>query len=1168
MSRSLKVSPECLENVRLSLKRNRYSSQKSLAQDMGIALATISKFLTGKAIDYNYFLEICLKLDIDWQAIADLGDTVQPEPKKLPIETVPTQCDWGEAMDVSKFYGRKVELETLQQWIIDNSSRLVAVLGIGGIGKTALTVRLAQQVQAEFDYVIWRSLRNAPPLTTLLTDLVSFISHQEETTAEISRLIHYLRSSRCLIILDNWETVFQEGDYVGKYRPGYEGYSELLRIIGEVSHQSCLLLTSREKPSEVATFKDTYMAVCSLLLGGSPEVAKALVETTGLLGNEGEKQELCDRYSNTPLALKIVASSIQDLFDGKVSKFLQQDTLVFNGIRRLLDQQFQRLSSLEESIMYWLAINQEWTTVTDLEKDIVGAVSKSRLLEGLEYLNGRSLVEKKSSSYTQQPVVMEYVTNRLIEQIINELITKKLSLFLSHALIKTTVKDYVYSSQVRLILKPIAELLRRVFSSDLILKQQLQAITELLRQQENRLSGYGGGNLINLSLYLQIDMTGYDFSDLTIWHACLPGVNLHQVSFARSDLAKCTFTQAFTITTSVAFSPDGIMLAIGDRIGKIYLWRVLDDKGLTLEIGQPFFTFKGHKTWIWSISFSPDGQTIASGSEDQTVRLWNIKTGESLRILNGHTAVVSSVAFSPDGQTVASGSADLTIRLWDVNTGKCFKILDGHDHKVRSVTFSCDRKIIASGSEDKTVRLWKVSTGEVLKVLQGHTSQVWTVAFHPNGQILASGGEDQTVRLWDTNTGQCLKILQGHTGQVWTVAFHPNGQILASGGEDQTVRLWDTNTGQCLKILQGHNSIVWTVAFHPNEQILASGSEKFVKLWDLYSNQALRTFRGYANQIWSVAFSPDNQYLASGSTNSLRLWDIDTGKCLKTLQENTTWVISVAFSPDGQTLASCSEDQTVRIWALDTGKCIKTLQGHTSWVTSVVFSRVEQILASCGCDTTIKIWSLDNGRCIKTLKGHTSWVWSVAFSPDGHILASCSFDNTIRLWDINDGKCLKILQGHTNWVWSVAFSPDGHILASCSSDQSIKLWNASTGKCLKTLQEHTNQVCQVKFSSDNQTLVSCSTDHTIKLWNVNSGECFATFQGHTNQIRCVAFNANGQILASGSADDTIRLWDLNRGVYLKTLKTKLPYQDMNITGVIGFTEAQKATLKALGAIEK
>ncbi len=352
------------------------------------------------------------------------------------------RSDWGEAVDVSLFYGRTSELATLEQWIRVDRCRLVAVLGMGGIGKTALSVKLAQQIQDEFDFVIWRSLRHAPPLKTLLSELVPFLSDQGETKAEIGCLLQCLRKSRCLVILDNAETILQPGDRAGHYRPGYEDYGELLGAIGETAHQSCLILTSREKLAEVAVLEGVEYSVRSWQLRGSWEAAQVLIQAKGLSGSPDDKQQLCDRYGCNPLALKIVASSIQDLFNGEIGQFLEQNTTIFNGIRRLLDQHFARLSPLEKTIMYWLAIHRDWTTVPQLAADIVPSVSRADLLAALESLRWRSLIEKQSGSYTLQPVLMEYVTDQLNEEIAQEPSAKRLSLRVSHTLMKTPVKDY------------------------------------------------------------------------------------------------------------------------------------------------------------------------------------------------------------------------------------------------------------------------------------------------------------------------------------------------------------------------------------------------------------------------------------------------------------------------------------------------------------------------------------------------------------------------------------------------------------------------------------------------------------------------------------------------------------------------------------------------------
>ncbi|NJR62118.1 MAG: NACHT domain-containing protein [Cyanobacteria bacterium CRU_2_1] len=701
----------------------------------------------------------------------------------------------------------------LYRWVVEERCRLIVLLGMGGIGKTALSVKLAQQIVGRgdeevpallsppaslcpFRFVIWRSLRNAPPLETLLAELVPFLAQQQDTQASLSRLIYWLRSHRCLIILDNLETLLEPGQ-VGTFRQGYEDYGELLRLGAETSHQSCVLLTSRESPTDVTIFAGQQLPVRLLRLSGSAEAAQAILQAKGLVGTPQQRHLLGNRYANSPLALKMIATSIQSLFDGSIATFLQENTLVFSGIRRLLDQQFDRLSPLEQSIMFWLAINREWTTIDEIHKDILPTVSRSRVLEALEYLTERSLLEKQTDSYTQQPVVMEYVTERLIEQITDELSNINLNLFNTHTLVKATAKDYIRQTQICLILQPILNCLDNP-------EEQLATLLQVLRNQSQWSSGYSAGNLLNLLCHSDFDISNYDFSHLTIRQAYLKSRHLHHINFANAHFTNAVLTYNFGSILAVAFSSDGKLLATGDSNQNINLWHVADGRSLAI--------YQGHTDWVWSVAFSPDGEILASGSDDQTVRLWDVRTQQCLRVLHEHTKQVWSVAFSLSGEILASGSDDQTIRLWDVRTRQCLHVLQGHTKGVWTVAFSPDGGMLVSGSEDQTIRLWDMKTQQCLHVFQGHTSWVRSVAFSPNGETIASGSEDQTIRLWNTKTGQCLHVLQGHTNQVMSVAFSPNGETIASGSDDQTVRLWNVRTGQCLHVLQGHTNRVCAIA--------------------------------------------------------------------------------------------------------------------------------------------------------------------------------------------------------------------------------------------------------------------------------------------------------------------------------------------------------------------
>jgi WD40 repeat protein len=1174
-------------------------STSYLTRDVGPKLWKLLAEAIGESVSKTNFQTA---IERQWQLLSkgDKEDQEETEKSSITCQTIQNpkskiqnQTDWGEAVDVSLFYGRTEELATLEGWIQRDRCRAIAILGMGGIGKTSLAVKLAQQIQADFEIVIWRSLRYAPPLKTLLGELVSFVSAQQETEAKLERFMYWLRRARCLLILDNTETILQAGNNAGQYRPGYEEYGELFKTIGETAHQSCLILTSREKPAEIAAAEGCELAVRSLRLSGSPEVSHALMQARGLSGSDEQKQRLCHLYGCNPLALKIVSTSIRDLFDGDIGEFLAQDVAVFNGIHKLLEQQCDRCSPLEKTILAWLAINREWTSISELAADIVPTVSRAELLAALESLSWRSLIEKQAGSYTQQPVVMEYITDRLVKQVCQEILTLQILFLNSHALLKAQGKEYIRDTQIDQIIKPILDSLTATLGCKKNVENQLAQVLSKLQTESPCIPGYAGGNLLNLLSQLQTDLTNYDFSHLTLWQADLRDVNLHRVNFSDCDLSKSVFAATFALPLAVKFSPDGQLLATGDGDGKVRLWRVAD--------GTNLLTCKGHTSWVWSVAFSPDGKMLASGSDDRTVRLWDVETGHCRKTLRGHTCQIWSVAFSPDSQTLASGSEDRTIKLWDLETGNCGQILQGHENWVRSVTFSPDGKFLASGSDDETVKLWDLETGQCYQTLLGHTSRIWSVALSPDGQILASGSSDRTVKIWHLSTGECLYTLQGHGNWVRSLTFSPNGQLLASGSEDQTIRLWDVHTGHCCQTLKGHGNWVRSVDFSPDGEILASGSgDHTVKFWHVRSGRCNKTLQGYTNRVWFVAFglkegcrvwgvgcSEEEQRLASGKEQGIRgilasghddctvkLWDLSSGQCYQTLRGHTNAVCSAAFSPDGQTLASGSCDQTIKLWDINTGRCRKSLSGHSSRIWSVAFSPDGRILASGSDDQTVKLWDVQTGQCRQTLLGHENWVCSVAFSPvsdaadenNPPLLASGSYDQTAKLWDLTTGECYRTLHGHTNWVWCVAFSSDGQILASGSGDNTVKLWNVQTGECDRTLPGHRSRIWSVAFSPDGQTLATGSSDKTVKLWDLQTGKCRQTLRGHDNLVWSVAFSPDGRILASGSQDETIVLWDMKTGRCLKTLKADRPYESLNLTGVRGLTEAQLVSLMVLGAI--
>ena len=286
-----------------------------------------------------------------------------------------------------------------------------------------------------------------------------------------------------------------------------------------------------------------------------------------------------------------------------------------------------------------------------------------------------------------------------------------------------------------------------------------------------------------------------------------------------------------------------------------------------------YTTLTGHTFPVNSIAFSPDGHILASGSHDGTIRLWDATTGEHMKTLTGHADSVLSLAFNSDGLILASGNYDGMIRLWDPTTGEHMETVRGHESAVRSIVFSPDALILASGSADNTIRFWDTDTGRQ-KNFAEYTDDVHSIVFSPNGHILASGNEDGTVRLWSVVTGAQRTLYKPeYSGEGVLSKLQ---QI-----QRKELRHWEKNSEEHDRIYGQYSPARWihSIAFSPDGHLIASGGrwQISISLWNAITGEHLRTLIGHTDDIHSVAFSPDGRILASGSEDgTVRLWKLST----------------------------------------------------------------------------------------------------------------------------------------------------------------------------------------------------------------------------------------------------------------------------------------------------
>jgi hypothetical protein len=447
--------------------------------------------------------------DIDSDEVNSEINSIKNLNKSNPIQSqIEPQIDWGEAPEVPLFLGRKEVLATLAQQVILDRCRLIAIWGMGGIGKTAVGVKLVESLELQFSFIAWRSLRHMQPIEQFLAEILIAIPGGKGR--EISNLLEVLKKQRILIILDDFETILQEGELAGSYRQGCEGYGELLERLGQERHQGCMILLSREQPKEIAVMHGDDLPVRSLRLAGMQrQGARELLTARGFSGSEGGLEELVQQYRGNPAALKIVASTIHEVFNGNISEFLNQTMLGMGDILlNLLYTQFERLSIAEKDVLYWLALKRRPVALASLRRDMSPYASGSEAVNALESLRWRSLIEKVTEEqqvcFMLEPVVMKYVNKKFetecgreVEVLVKSESLRQTRLLRSHMLVEDRAPDSVRAVQIRLTLKPLKDRLSLALANaDLSLETLVRSLPK-----SGELVGYTEANLALLGLW-------------------------------------------------------------------------------------------------------------------------------------------------------------------------------------------------------------------------------------------------------------------------------------------------------------------------------------------------------------------------------------------------------------------------------------------------------------------------------------------------------------------------------------------------------------------------------------------------------------------------------------------------------------------------------------------
>lgn len=1005
-------------------------------------------------------------------------------------------ADWGDAPPHMDIFGRREELAWLNKKSAEGV-KIFCLVGTGGIGKSTLARNWADAFVDESDAVIWISFKNRPDPLAVFRKICQLLVPEctiplKSVFEHIDDLIGLLTYKKAIIILDNMESIMKSGDETGEFIEGFSYIERFLKRFADITTQSNVLLTTRELPNCIEYLANSHSTICRFynLPGLDKEAVKQIVAFHGLTWKSEENLEkFSEHHGGSPYAITLASSTVLSDYGGVIDSYVESASKLPSKLIKLLDTQIVRLSALQKTILYLLAVERVPVSLQGILDSLIHSYFEDEIKDALSQLRHKSLLEpvNENGCYYIQNVLCDYATDQICKEmtgcIINVIKTKEMSsddlLLRDLHIITATASHEIREAQMRTLVKPIYKNVSARFGAARVRPELYNAIRSI--GSDPSTVGFAVGTLVTMMLQTAEELNGLDLSETLLWSCDFEFCDLIDTDFRGSDLRLSRFREVLDAVSCVAFGKDNDEIFFGTSDGKIHVQN-LKENSLSAK--------KIHSGYVRGMAYDRKNGSLLTVGEDRKLHVLDPENLLEKEVVETENHSLRFVSLSKEGRRIYGGDGGLIVqsdgnRILREECPDSGIVRDGCFQGEETVAFVTENGLVKCGgfmtspSEMKSIvlenqSLWCITpiekgylvAGKQGKIVmldenlnrtgpdfEGANSPIWHIVSGNNYYVAATS--IGALLFFDKTTGMIRYRIAAHENWIRALSVSADGNYLISGSADQSVKIFKESTRELRFDLAGESLNFLAVA-DTGRSLVAGGTDGLLHCWDHASCKPRRIHRPYNAWVRALSYSSAADCVAIGyGTGAIELWDLKKDKFVQIGVHPGGDVWALDFHPEFPMFLSAGEDGKVLQWNKDSlgNWNYREVYDFGKWAIECKYSSDGKKIA---CGDALGHVAVIDGASVEDLplQERPDQAWGIAWSKDDKHIVVAERSAMLRFWQIGEGKpvCVSVPSESANW--DVAFTEDGTTAAAVGDrgyitfarDNKIKVCKLSEGR--------------------------------------------------------------------------------------------------------------------------